>query len=157
MNTKTNPDLMEKRKRLIDHIVSLPYGSDISHIEISHIIGEPYGSNLYRYIVAAAKKDLLDMGKMVRCISRVGYHVVSPDDYPDAAVKKIVDGGRKISQGEKILSVANTDGMSESGKTRYRFVMDRTFRLNAAVRGMIVEVKRLNKHDNPLLPENIQK
>lgn len=141
----------EKRKALVDAFLNEAYGTTFEHWKIAGIIGEQVGSPQYRQIVSSVKKELLDSGKMIASVHRVGYRIVNPDEYTDQSAKCVVSGARRIDKGTKILEHAPVKDMTMDGVQRYNAVSDRLRILKAAMCGAKVEIKMLNaKREHPL-------
>lgn len=147
----------EKISKLIDAISSMDYGNSITHSEIGRIIDEKYGTRGYNDIVSDVRKKLPNLGKMIENSRGVGYQVVNPDDYVNIAVKKVIAGGKRITEGGNILRNTPVKNMSKDGYKRYCDVSDRMRVLEASIAGATVEVKMLERKNNPLLLSNIQK
>lgn len=141
----------EKVKALVELFANEKYGATVEHFKIAATIGEHYGSQNYTQIVAKAKKELLDSGKMITSVFGVGYRVVNPDEYTDQSARCVVLGARRIDKGMKILDNAPVQDMTQDGVQKYNTVSDRLHILRAAVTGAKVEIKMLNaKRENPL-------
>lgn len=144
----------EKVKALVDAFSNEEYGATIEHWIIADIIEEVVGTQQYRDIVDKAKKELLDSGKMITSVYKVGYRVVNPDEYTDQSARCVVSGARRIDKGVRILNNAPVKDMTQYGVQKYNTISDRVRILQAAVCGAKVEVKMLNsKRDNPLKAE----
>ena len=141
----------EKTKALVELFANEKYGATVEHFKIAATICEEYGSRNYNQIVAKAKKELLDSGKMITNVFGVGYRVVNPDEYTDQSARCVVLGARRIDKGMKILDNAPVKDMTQAGVQKYNTVADRIHILRAAVSGAKVEIKMLNaKRENPL-------
>ena len=141
----------EKVKALVDAFSNEEYGATIEHWKIADIIEEVVGTQQYRDIVDKAKRELLDSGKMITNVYKVGYRVVNPDEYTDQSARCVVSGARKIDKGTRILENAPVKDMTQYGVQKYNTVSDRIRILQAAVCGAKVEIKMLNsKRENPL-------
>ena len=141
----------EKVKALVDAFSNEEYGATIEHWKIADIIEEVVGTQQYRDIVDKAKRELLDSGKMITNVYKVGYRVVNPDEYTDQSARCVVSGARKIDKGTRILENAPVKDMTQYGVQKYNTVSDRIRILQAAVCGAQVEIKMLNsKRENPL-------
>lgn len=135
----------KKVEKLVDYFISKEYGTIVYHQEIASLIDAKYGSYAYRSIVNAAKKKLLESGKMIESIRKSGYQVVEPDKYTDVAVGQVIAGARRIDHGSKIMRVAPVKDMSQSGVESYNLVNDRLHILQAAITGSKVEITMLSK------------
>ena len=142
----------EKTKALVEMFADKSYGEVIDHFTIAAVIEERYGTLGYGYVVEAAKKELLDSGKMIRNVRKVGYQVVPPDDYTAESVRRITRGAKQIDKGVKVLENAPVKDMTQDGVQRYNTIRDRTCILQASIHGAKVEIKMLSaKRTNPLL------
>ena len=141
----------KKVEKLVDYFIGKEYGTIVYHQEIATLIDAKYGSYAYRSIVNAAKKKLLESGKMIESIRKSGYQVVEPDKYTDIAVGQVIAGARRIDYGSKIMGVAPVKDMSQSGVESYNLVNDRLHILQAAMTGSKVEIIMLSKkRDHPM-------
>ena len=142
----------EKVKALVELFINKGYGETVKHFDIAAAIKESYGSRNYNQIVSRAKKELLESGRMIKNVWKVGYQVVNPDDYTGESVRRIVRGARQIDRGVQILENAPVKDMSQDGIQRYNTVRDRTCILQASMHGARVEIKMLNaKRPHPFL------
>ena len=142
----------EKAKALVNLFLDKGYGVTVEHFTIASTIGEHYGSQNYRQIVGMANKELLESGRMVRSVWKVGYQVVNPDDYTGESGKRVKRGVRQIDKGMKILEHAPVKDMSQDGVQKYNTVTDRMRILQASMHGAKTEIRMLNaKRRNPLL------
>ena len=141
----------EKVKALVDLLINESYGATIEHFKIAALIEEPHGSRKYGEVIEAAKRELLDSGKMIANVWGVGYRVVPPDEYTDQSVRRMNIGVRHIDKGVRILDNAPTKEMSQYGIQRFNTIADKTRILQAATHGARVEIKMLSaKRENPL-------
>lgn len=142
----------EKVKALVEAFANESYGTTLEHFKIAAIIGEGYGTPKYQEIVARAKKELLDSGKMIASVHGFGYRLVYPDEYTDQSARCVVSGARRIDKGVHILDSAPVKDMTQMGAQKYNTVADRMRIMQAAVHGAKVEIKMLaEKRQNPLL------
>lgn len=138
-------------EKLVNYIMNKEYGDIIYHQEIASLLGMQYGSHQYRSTVNAAKKKLLEAGKMIDCVRKSGYKVLEPDNYTDSSVKEVVAGARRIDKGAKIMRHAPVKDMSSVGLESYNRVNDRLHILQAAIAGSKVEITMLSqKREHPL-------
>lgn len=141
----------EKVKALVEAIVDQPYGTLFEHYKISSIIGVPYGTQSYGEIISRAKKELLNSGKMIVSVWKVGYRIADPDEYVDQSAKKVVRGAHQVDIGVRILDYAPVKDMTSDGIQKYNVYADRMRIMQASVHGAKVELKMLaKKRENPL-------
>lgn len=135
----------KKVEKLVDYFISKEYGTIVYHQEIATLIDAKYGSYGYRSIVNAAKKKLLESGKMIESIRKSGYQVVEPDAYTDKAVGKVHSAVRNINDGQKIMDNAPVNDMSPVGLEIHNQVNDRFRLVRASMTGSKVEITMLSK------------
>ena len=141
----------EKVKALVDLFINEKYGATIDHFKIADVIDERRGSFQYRSIVDRAKKELLDSGKMIANVYKVGYRVVDPDEYVRQSARSVAIGTRAVDRGFHILENAPVKDMTQEGVRQYNVVTDRVRITQAALHGAKVEIKMLSeKRENPL-------
>lgn len=141
----------DKVQRLYEYIMAKNYGDIIYHQEIAEQIGERMNTPRYFSTITAAKKALLEAGRMIKSVRRSGYQVVDPDDYTVHAVRQVVTAGKKIDNGVKIMRHAPVSNMTPDGVESYNRVNDRLQILQASVTGAKVELKMLGaRRPHPL-------
>lgn len=146
----------DKVQRLSEYIMTKNYGDIIYHQEIAEQIGEHMNTPRYFSTVTAAKKALLEAGRMIKSVRRSGYQVVVPDDYTAHAVQHVVDAGKKIDRGAKIMRIAPVSNMTPEGVESYNRVNDRLQILQASITGAKVELKMLGARRPHPLRQSIQ-
>lgn len=150
LNELINGD--SKWEHLVNYISPKNYGDIVYHSEIETVVQEHRANPKSKYfsIIAHAKKDLLERGKLLKSIPGQGYRVVRPGEFAQEAVGKYRSGFNRIKQGKKILEYAPTKDMTEEERQDYRNVSDRANLLHASMAGGVVELKLLAKQ-HPLL------
>lgn len=133
----------DKAQKLSEYIMAKNYGDIIYHQEISEQIGERMNTPRYFSTITAAKKVLLESGRMIKSIRKSGYQVVKPDDYTVHSVRQVVAGAKKIDDGVKIMRHAPVGNMTPEGVESYNRVNDRLQILQASITGAKVELKML--------------
>jgi hypothetical protein len=147
---------MKPHEELCNRIKSMQYGETILHDEIKNIVGEKSRTTKYFSIVGKAQALLLKEGKALQNVRDIGYKVLNPDDYTDAAIREYRLGFRRLTAGENLLIAAPESDMSDEGRKNYREVSDKARALHASLAGGIVELKLLNKK-HPLLTQSNEK
>jgi len=141
----------DKVKKLVGYIMEKGYGDIVYHQEIAEQIGEQMNTSRYFSTVNAAKKELLESGRMVRSIRRTGYQVVVPDEYTAHSVRQVVAGAKKIDNGVNIMRHATVRDMTFEGMLTYNRVNDRLQIIQASITGAKVELSMLGtRRPHPL-------
>lgn len=141
----------DKVQKLSEYIMAKNYGDIIYHQEIAEQIGERMNTPRYFSTVTAAKKALLEAGRMIKSVRKSGYQVVEPDDYTTHSVQQVVSGAKKIASGVNIMGHAPVRDMTPEGVETYNRVNDRLQILNASITGAKVELKLLGtRRPHPL-------
>lgn len=141
----------DKVQKLSEYIMAKNYGDIIYHQEIAEQIGERMNTPRYFSTVTAAKKVLLESGRMIKSVRKSGYQVVEPDDYTVHSVQQVVAGAKKIDSGVKIMRHAPVSDMTPEGAESFNRVNDRLQILQASITGAKVELKMLEaRRPNPL-------
>ena len=132
-------------KSAVDKIQSMNYGEDIPHSELAEMLGVAYKSSAYRAAMSKVQARCLEAGKMLESIHKIGYRITYADDYSEQALKQFRQGALKMSKGEKVLTFAPVNDMSQAGLIQHRNIMDKVLILNAHLSGAMVELKQLKK------------
>ncbi len=146
----------KKSEVLAEKIKELHYGDIISHEQISMIIDEEYPSNKYTTTIAKARRILLKDGVCLENIVGDGYRVVEPDNFVDQSLKHYKRGFNEMKKGYDTLVYAPTKDMTPDGRNTYRRVHDRAITLEAAMKGVSVELKTLGQKKHPMTLANIK-
>ena len=136
--------------QLADYIRPLGYGTIIRYQEIERVTGTKRKTTAYYNCISKAKKVLLEYGKMIVPIDGGDYRIVYPGDYSLEFAKEVRRAKNRIMHGKKILDHAPTQDMTQDELEVYNRVYDFSTRLNAAMSGNAVEVKRLTGKQHPL-------
>lgn len=137
---------------LVKTIEGLNYGDTLNYEAIARLIGEDYGTKRFSDIVQAARRRLVNCGKMIECVQRVGYKVVEPDAYANHGIKQVMIGARRIDTGARIMTHAPVNDMSEVAREHHNRITDKMRNLQAAMAGASVEINMLNQpRVHPLL------
>lgn len=154
-------EVIENRKKsevLAEKINELNYGDVITHQQISDLIEEDYPSNKYTSTIAKAKKILLKKySKTIENIVGDGYRVVSPGDFVQQSLKHYRRGFTEMQKGYDTLEYAPIKDMSKEDLNTYRRVHDRAITLQAAIKGVSVELRTLGQKKHPMALENMKK
>lgn len=146
-------EVVESKKKyelLAEEIMKLNYGAVITHDEISAVIQEEYGSQEYRNEVGYAIKYLWKKyNRRMKSVRKVGYRVLTPDEYNNETLNLYFKGMKSIKQGTDVLDYAPTKDMTNEGREAYRRIKDKAVSFNASVQGSFVELKLLGKKDHP--------
>ena len=132
-------------KELLEVALTWEYGSIHSHEEIAKIMYLNPLHNKYYQMVRRANEELIDKGKMLVNVNKVGYQVVKPDEYLNVATKTFVQGKRRIHKANRILTFAPTELMTEGARKSLLNVRDRIQAFDAYIQGGVKEVKLLQK------------
>lgn len=154
-----NEVLKNKKKSevLAEKICTLNYGDILFHYQIAEIINESYPSNRYTSTIAKARKILLKKGIVLENIIGDGYRVLEPDNFVDQSLKHYKRGFNEMQKGYDTLEHAPTKGMTKEGLEAYRRVHDRAITINAAMKGVAVELKTLGEKKHPMAIENVNR
>lgn len=132
---------------LVTAIMERDYGEMLTFAEIGKIIQHKYD---YRDILQAARKRLIEAGRMIVNVRGVGYKVCEPDDYTGVGIGYMRRGVRKIDRGAKIVRYAPVSDMSPEARAAHNRVNDKLTRVQAALAGASVELHMLSVPENPL-------
>lgn len=105
-------------KNLYDAVSSWEYGSIHTHHEVSDILGIPYGDPRYYDQVNRAKADLIDIGRVIKCVQNVGYKLIEPDEYVPHSSEYVKKGVQKVIDAERIIVCSPVEIMSIEERTR---------------------------------------
>lgn len=154
-------EIIENRKKseiLAEKLSELAYGDFISHEQIATLIEEPYGTNKYGSTIAKAKKLLLKKyNKAIENIPGDGYRLTKPGDFVQQSLKHYKRGFNEMQRGYDTLEHAPTKDMSKEEISTYRRVHDRAITLQAAIKGVSVELRTLGQKKHPMALENMKK
>lgn len=153
-NTQKKNIRQERIKALVDKFLTMEYGDTLEHYKIEAIINLRQKDRDYQSVIQAAKKQLEEMGRTVKCTRKVGYQLVMPDEYSDLAAHYVQDATKRIRHSKRILDHAPEDKMTPEGRDMYRHMKDRMTTLAAFMQGARTEVRELTAKKHPLLPQN---
>lgn len=155
MENKQQKNIRQERiNALVDKFLTMDYGDILEHYKIESIINLHQKDRDYQSVIQAAKKHLEEVGRTVKCVRKVGYQLVMPDEYSDVAAAHVRSGAKRISHGKRILDHAPEDKMSPEGRDMYRHMKDRMTTLAAFMQGARTEVRELTAKKHPLLSQN---
>lgn len=144
----------ERIKALVDKFLTMDYGETLEHYKIEGIINLRQTDTEYQSVIQAAKKQLEEVGRTVKSVRKVGYQLVTPDEYSNVAAAHVRAGAKRISHGKRILDHAPEDKMSPEARDVYRRMNDRMITLAAFMQGARTEVRELTAKKHPLLSQN---
>lgn len=152
--------LIENKKRyefLSEEFMKLNYGDILKHEDIAEIIQSSYPSRDYQLQVRLALKHLWKKyNRRVKNVRKVGYRVITPDEYTNETLNCYLSGVSKIKEGTDVLNFSPVNDMTPEGREAYRRVSDKALAFNASVQGSFVELKLLGKKEHPFALENIK-
>ena len=153
-------EVINNKKRseiLAEKILEMNFGDVILHSQIVNVIDLKYPSSAYNSTIARAKKLLKEQGYFLESIFGDGYRIIMPDNVVDHSLKHYKRGFNELNKGLDTLKHAPVTQMSSDARITYNRVADRAIRLNAAMKGVSVELKTLGKKNHPFALENIKK
>lgn len=145
----------KKSEILAEKIKELNYGDIIKHDQIADVVCEKYPSNKYSSIISKTRKLLENNGIFLESINGDGYRIVEPDEVVGHSLKHYKRGFKEMNKGYKTLENAPIEKMTDGGREIFRRTYDRATTLNAAMKGVSIELKTLGSKKHPFITENI--
>jgi len=111
------------------------YGRIKTHEELEVIVNAKSWTSKYRSAIDRANKKLIENGRILKSIRRVGYQVVNPDDYLNVSEGHKKKGIKQLDTAHNILKNAPFKDMSEEARLKVTFAFDRSSMLQSILHG----------------------
>lgn len=118
-------------------------GSNHSHDEVAAILGVDYPSSKYYQFTDRAFKTTTRNGKRIINVHDVGYYVLLPSEYPEAAYEDVHRAGKAARVAHEHVVTAPTKNMDDTTKKRMENIGVWTGRAYSSMVSVAHEIKEL--------------
>jgi hypothetical protein len=107
------PDGRAEWRVIYDHVLHLPYGTDLSFEEIAKLLDSGDKPRAHRAVTRCNKQFIREaIPRILGNVRGTGYRVLRPSEYATAAISLQVQGRRKVSNALDLMRAAPVGDMS---------------------------------------------